>query len=251
MKLSEISRRLDALFAPVKVNDIATNGLQVGGDWEVTRVALAVDARLSVFEEAAKLGCGLLITHHGLYWGTPYPLVGGDYQRVASLVRHQVGLYAQHLPLDMHPTLGNNAQLLARLGLPNEGSFGLWHGNQIGYFGTLPSPRPLQGFVREAQARRGLTGRLLEFGKPMVSVVGVVSGGPGTGDILDAHRHGLDLVITGETNHAVHALAQDWGLSVLFCGHYGTETFGVQALGGWIEQELGLPTVFIPQPTEM
>jgi dinuclear metal center YbgI/SA1388 family protein len=251
MKLSALVRQLDALFAPVKVNDVAINGLQVGGDWEVPRVALVVDARLSVFQEAARQGCGLVIAHHGLFWGNQFPLVGGDYQRLAFLVNHQLALYAQHLPLDMHPTLGNNALLMSGLGLPVEGAFGNWHGNQIGYFGALPSPRPLQEYVEEAKTRLHLSGRLLPFGSPLVTRVGVVSGGPGYGDILDAKHHGIDLVITGETNHAVHALAQDWGMNVLFCGHYATETFGVGGLGGWIEKELGLPTVFLPEPTDM
>lgn len=251
MKLLDVTAWLDSQFVNVKVDDVAHNGLQFGANWDVDKVGLAVDARITTFRKAATEGCGLLIVHHGLLWGHQFPITGAEYRRMSVLLQNHLALYAQHLPLDMHPEYGNNAQILAKLGLTPLGKFGNWHGNQIGYYADLPEQRDIHSILPEMLERLNLTGELLEFGKKQIRRVGVVSGGPGTNDLVDAFQHGVDLVITGEKNHAAHSVAQDWGINVLFCGHYATEVFGVKALGRALEAALGIPCVFIHFPTMM
>jgi putative NIF3 family GTP cyclohydrolase 1 type 2 len=65
------------------------------------------------------------------------------------------------------------------------------------------------------------------------------------------HDKGYSTYLTGEENHWVVNAAQDIGVNILFAGHYATETFGVKALGKLIEEQFGLPTVFIDNPTGM
>lgn len=251
MKLSEVRRWLDDLLLAEPVPDVATNGLQIGGEWDVVRVGLAVDARLETFEAAARDGCGLLVVHHGLYWGGVYPLVGADFRRVELLVKQRLGLYGAHLPLDIHPTLGNNACLMELLSARPEGTFGNWKGVAVGRWGTLPEPLT-PGELASLLASRLDTGTLVaDFGPGQVQRIGVLTGSMSTGDALAAVRLGLDLVVTGEQSHPLHALAQDWGLGIIFAGHYATEALGVRAVGARLEQELGLETRFYPCPTGM
>jgi dinuclear metal center YbgI/SA1388 family protein len=251
MNLSQLSRWMDELLLSDPVPDVALNGLQVGGAWDVTKVGLAVDARQGTFQAAAAAGCGLLLVHHGLYWGGVYPLVGADYRRLEVLVKRELGLYGAHLPLDIHPTLGNNAQLLQLLGIQPEGTFGNWRGVEVGRWGSLPESISPEALVDILEAQLGTTCLQARFGPDQVKRVGVVTGAMGTGDALAAVRAGLDLVITGEQSHPLHALAEDWGLGIIFAGHYATEELGVKAVGRKLQEDLGLETEFFPYPSHM
>src|SRR5579885_1801297 len=95
----------------------ACNGLQVANDGRVTRIGAAVDAGVEPFRKAVAAGVDFLIVHHGMYWDMPRPLTGAVYQRVATLMRGHCALYSNHLPLDAHPEIGNNALLARQLGL--------------------------------------------------------------------------------------------------------------------------------------
>ncbi|MFH1531920.1 MAG: Nif3-like dinuclear metal center hexameric protein [Pseudomonadota bacterium] len=249
MKLSEIVRYLDELLHTEPMKDVALNGLQVGGDWEVGRVGVAVDARLTTFRAAAKAGCGLVVVHHGLFWGGAFPWTGAEYARIAFLTEHRLGLYASHLPLDAHPTLGNNARLLLGLGVTPKEPFGDYHGLAVGWWGELEAPEPRDALMDRVRRVLGGPADLLPFGPPEVRRVAVLSGGGGGPDVLSALRAGADLMLTGEASHQLHALAEDWGVNLAFGGHYATESFGVQAVGRRLEEDLGLETVFLPCPT--
>ena len=249
MKLSRIVAHLDGLLHAEPMNDVALNGLQIGGDREVARVGFAVDARLATFRAAAKAGCGLLIVHHGLFWGGAFPWTGAEYERVAFLVEHGLALYGSHLPLDAHPVLGNNAQLLQALGVAPRERFGDYRGLAVGWWGDLDAPEPRGALMDRIRKVLGGPADLLAFGAPEVRRVAVLSGGGGAPDVLSALRAGADLMLTGEASHQLHALAEDWGANLAFGGHYATEAFGVQAVGRRLAEDLGLETVFLPCPT--
>ena len=51
-------------------------------------------------------------------------IVGIRRARIALLLRHDLNLYAFHLPLDAHPEVGNNVALARRLGFAIAGRFG-------------------------------------------------------------------------------------------------------------------------------
>jgi len=249
MKLAEIVEHLDGLLHSEPMNDAALNGLQVGGEWEVDRVGVAVDARLATFRAAAKAGCGLLVVHHGLFWGGAFPWTGAEYERVAFLTEHSLGLYGSHLPLDAHPDLGNNAQLLRALGVEPGERFGDYRGLAVGWWGDLDESLPRAALMDRIIQVLGGPSDLLPFGPEEVRRVGVLSGGGGGPDVLSALRAGADLMLTGEASHQLHALAEDWGANLAFGGHYATEAFGVRAVARRLEEDLGLETVFLPYPT--
>src|SRR5437868_1139484 len=110
----------------------AFNGLQVANNGRVTKIGAAVDAGLVPFQKAAAAGVDFLIVHHGMYWDMPRPLTGAVYERVAALVRGNCALYSNHLPLDGHPQIGNNALLAKQLGLRPTRPFLVRDGEAIG-----------------------------------------------------------------------------------------------------------------------
>jgi dinuclear metal center YbgI/SA1388 family protein len=249
MRLDEFARYLDdylALRDEVADPPEALNGLQVANAGEVTRIAAAVDVCEATIQMAAEHGADCLLVHHGLFWGGLRPLVGPAYRRVAGLMRHNIALYAAHLPLDRHPDVGNNACLARRLGVAPRGGFGSYRGAPIGVWGELPTSR--DDLARTLATTLGAAPRLLPFGPARVQRVGIVTGAGGS-LIPQAAAAGLDTFITGEGPHWTFFDAEELGLNVFFAGHYATETVGVQALGDHLAAKFGLPWVFLDHPT--
>ena len=111
MELKEITLYLNDYLNVAAFDDDAANGLQVENSGTVKKVGVAVDACLESITKAADAGCGMLIVHHGLFWGRPFLLTGNYYQRMSALIKSDIALYASHLPLDAHPEVGNNIQI--------------------------------------------------------------------------------------------------------------------------------------------
>jgi len=84
----------------------------------------------------------------------------------------------------------------------------------------------------------------------MISSVGVVSGGGATSEILDeAARLGLDLFVTGETDHTAFNPAKEMELNLAFCGHYETEKTSLLTLKELLQEKFDVPAEFVTLPT--
>lgn len=249
--LNDITALLDCTLRISEVRDasVAVNGLQVENNGCVTRVALAVDGSQKTIEDAIACGADLLILHHGIFWCGLRPLTGWWKKKVETCLKGNLAIYSAHLPLDLHPTLGNNAGIARGLGLTDVQPEVEYHGTCIGVSGVF------DGTVDELRQRFAeLTGSevtgVIHDGVAPAGRVAVCSGGGGD-DIYQMQEKGYRTYITGEENHWVVNAAQDMGVNILFGGHYATETFGVKSLGALLEQEFGLPCFFIDNPTGM
>lgn len=247
-KLEQILCFLDETFQPDTFPDysFALNGLQVDGPQEVERIGAAVDASEETILAAVGSGVQLLLVHHGLFWGGLGPISGPRFRKVAALIRGGVGLYSLHLPLDVHPDLGNNAVLLSSLGLEAEGGFGLYKDREIGSWAECRMDRgelvKRVGLAVEGEAH------LIPGGPEEVRKVGVLTGG-GASSLQEAAALGLDTLVTGEAPHHSYHDAMELGLNLVLGGHYGTETFGVKALAGRLAEEFDLSWEFLYFPT--
>src|SRR2546422_6923629 len=179
MELTELVSYLDGYLRVAVVPDAphAVNGLQVANRGTVSRVAVAVDLCEATVRLAAEQGADLLLVHHGLFWGGLQPLTGRAYRRVASLIANDIALYSAHLPLDLHPDVGNNAVLARQLGGSLRGEFGEEYGVRIGRWGEIDVSR--HALERQLSALTGSAPRLLAFGPERVPPVGVVTGAAG------------------------------------------------------------------------
>jgi dinuclear metal center YbgI/SA1388 family protein len=239
---------LDEILSSATTPDYpdAHNGLQLANTGTVTRVAAAVDASVATVEAAASAAADFLLVHHGLLWGGGRPWVGRDYRRLATLIRGDIAVYGAHLPLDAHPDVGNNALLLRALGALPGGRFGAYQDLEIGWWGQADLTRDeLVDRVRTAVGRDVF---VMPFGPSQVQRIGVVTGGGGS-MISEAHAAGLDAFVTGEGSHHTYFDAQELGITVIYAGHYATETFGVKALAELVAKRFGLPWSFIDLPT--
>ena len=260
--LSEIVAYLDEYLRVREVPDErnAVNGLQVENGGVVGSIVAAVDASHATIQGVAAQAAGrdpsaappLLMVHHGLFWDGNVPVTGRRYRRLAVLLEHDIALYAAHIPLDLHPEVGNNVVLAERLGLEIEGWFGDYKGCPLGVWGSAPqrwSTRDaLLGEVNRALGMHGAGGRLIAGGPERVSRIGIITGGAG-GMIAGARDAGLDTYITGEGAHHTYFDAMEWGLNVIYAGHYATETLGVQALASHLADRFDLDWEFHDHPT--
>lgn len=214
MTLEKIASRLDKMLAVNEFDDVSNNGVQIETSADVKTVAVAVDASLNSVKRAAAAGAELLIVHHGLSWGGGIKrLTGGVYQVVKAAIDANLAVYACHLPLDAHPTLGNNAGLAKELGLKNLKPAFSYHGNVIGFVG-----------------RKGR------------ELVGVCSGGAGE-FAEEAKKLGCARFITGEASWGEVIAAENCGMTMECRGHYETEVYGVRAVGAALEKALKLKVV--------
>jgi dinuclear metal center YbgI/SA1388 family protein len=248
MELTALVSYLDGYLQVADVPDApaAVNGLQVANSGTVSRVAAAVDLCEATVRMAAEQGADLLLVHHGLFWGGLQPLTGRAYRRVAGLIAHNIALYSAHLPLDLHPDVGNNAVLARQLGLALRGDFGEASGVRIGRWGEIDVSR--HALERQLAALTGSAPRLMAFGPERVRRVGIVTGAGGS-MIAQAAAAGLDTFITGEGPHHTFFDAEELKLNVFYAGHYATETVGVKALAGHLHDRFHLPWTFLDHPS--
>ena len=248
--LAVVVSYLDRYLRTSEVPDApnALNGLQLANGGTISRVTATVDLCDATVQIAAQQGADLLLVHHGLFWGGLQPLTGRAYRRVAGLIRHNIALYSAHLPLDVHPEVGNNAVLAHRLGVARRGEFGEEYGMRIGVWGEVDIPRAV--LAQRVGEVVGGHPRLMAFGPDRVRRVGIVTGAAGS-MIGQAAAQGLDTYITGEGAHHTFFDAEELGLNVFYAGHYATETFGVKALAERLCTEFDLPWTFLDHPTDL
>jgi len=250
-ELKDVAEYLDSALHIDEVEDYpgAYNGLQVECRSPIERVCVATDACLETIERTAKAGANFLFVHHGLFWSDPLPLTGRVYRRVRALVDADIALYSAHLPLDVHPMFGNNAILGRALDLHIEGRFGTWKDvDGMGVWAVVD--RSLNDFVDRVERVCEAKARVLRGGPPHVRRVAIVTGG-GSSFIQQAHDDGFDTLLTGEGSHHTYHDAMEYGVNVIYAGHYATETFGVKAIGKALNDRFGIEWSFIDHPTGM
>jgi dinuclear metal center YbgI/SA1388 family protein len=229
----------------------AVNGLQLENRAPIRAIAAAVDFSTRAIQGAVKARANLLIVHHGMFWGGVGPFSGPSYRMLRMLMENDIAVYSSHLPLDRHPTLGNNALLAADLRLTTTGSFARFQDTFIGVSGESD----IETASLISQAR--------EFAKPYgeirTSMVtsgrrtrkwGICTGAGASADTLgEASAAGIDTLIVGEGPHWTAIHAEEHDLAIIYAGHYATETLGVRALAQHLAKKYELSWSFISAPT--
>jgi len=222
--------------------DASLNGLQVHAADSVSKIALAVDSALEVFSRAKKYDCDMVIAHHGMYWKGVDPLiVGPTSTRVRFLLDNKMSLYASHLPLDAHATVGNNVEILRALKFKPKKVV-----DKIRW--TCQPQKSLEEIIERVNEKVGKPIHELKFGDEFVTDL-IVSSGASTDALFTAPEGST--ILLGELAHYGYHFAKERRLNVIAAGHYATERFGVIALGRLLEKKFKKSTMFIDVPTEI
>ena len=237
-----LHRHLHELLEADRFKDYGPNGMQVEGKPAIHKVVTGVTASLALIEAAIDARADAIFVHHGLFWrGQDGRVTGWMKQRLAALLAHDINLFAYHLPLDAHATLGNNAQWGERLGLAADGRFA---DQNLGFIGAAPEGLGLQGLAERVES---VTGRkpvvLAGDGRPLRRIAWCSGGAQGYFE--QAIAAGADVYLTGEISEPQAHYARETGVAFMACGHHASERYGAQAVGRHLAGAFGLEHEFL------
>lgn len=237
MKNTELESCINNLLNVSLFKDYSPNGLQVEGKQEIKRIVAGVTASQALIDAAVSLNADAVLVHHGYFWpGESAVLRGIKGNRIKTLMKHDINLFAYHLPLDAHAELGNNAQLGQSLGLTEIAPIKPDDPTCLMFHGYLPKPllsTDLTAHISTALSRPPLVSHHSEA---EVHHLAWCTGGAQS-YLQQAIDFGVDAYISGEVSeHTIHTAREN---NVIFyaAGHHATERYGVKALAGWLQQQ--------------
>jgi len=246
--LTEIVEYTDEYLRLREIGDSenALNGLQIENAGRVTKIGAAVDISTRVLAAAAKQDVELLLVHHGLFWPGLQTVTGAFHRQLKLALGNGIAVYSAHLPLDVHPIVGNNAQLAAALGLRSITRFFAEKGQLIG----LKARASMSTDELVCKLEKSLGGKIkpVPFGPKKTKTIGIITGGAGS-EIYRVAQDKIDTFITGEAPHWAAIAARELGINLILGGHYATETVGVKALAMHLSKKFKTTFEFIDCPT--
>ena len=242
--LSLLSDKLN----PELVQDYCPNGLQVEGKAKIGKVVTGVTASQALIDAAIAAQADAILVHHGYFWkGEAATITGMKKNRLQALLQHDINLFAYHLPLDVHPELGNNAQLGQLLELPAIQPLTGIQPAGIVMQGRYPMANTLAQVAALLEQKLGRTVLSHSAGEQVVQQLAWCTGG-GQGYIDAAAVAGVDLFVTGEVSEQTIHSSRELGIHFIAAGHHATERYGIKALGEWLATETGITVEFIDIP---
>lgn len=243
MQRNELLSELNEFFQVHKIKDYAPNGLQIEGATEIKRVLCAVSASQAAIEAAIAYQADALFVHHGYFWKGEAPeLTGIKYQRIKRLLAHNINLIAYHLPLDLHPQVGNNALFGQALGAKNiyqsTQEALLWHGEI-----TPQSFSELQAHISQVLQRPAQGVGIVQ--EPIRRIAWCT--GAAQDYLALAAQEGAQAFLSGEYAERTFHEANEWQIGYFSCGHHATERFGVQAMAAYFATHYGLESEFFDE----
>ena len=240
---ASLAKYLEQTLDINRFRDYCPNGLQVEGKPEIGTIVTGVTASLALIEAAIEAKADAILVHHGYFWkGEDARVIGTKQRRIKQLLAHDINLFGFHLPLDMHPELGNNAQLAQVLGLTPQGRFG---DDNLGWLGTADaSISTVADLALHVENRLGRAPQVVGDPSQKVSTIGWCTGA--AQNMLGAAiTAGTSVYLSGEISEPTVHLARETGVAFLACGHHATERYGIQALGQHLASVFGLTHYFV------
>jgi dinuclear metal center YbgI/SA1388 family protein len=240
---ASLAKYLEQTLDINRFRDYCPNGLQVEGKSDIGTIVTGVTASLALIEAAIEAKADAILVHHGYFWkGEDARIIGIKQRRLKLLLAHDINLFGFHLPLDMHPELGNNAQLAQVLGFTPQGRFG---DDNLGWLGIADAAISTVGdLALHVERRLGRAPQVIGDLEQKVGTIGWCTGA--AQNMLGAAiAAGTDVYLSGEISEPTVHLAREAGVAYLACGHHATERYGIQALGQHLASAFGLRHHFV------
>ncbi|KGJ89928.1 Nif3-like dinuclear metal center hexameric protein [Colwellia psychrerythraea] len=246
MLTNELEQYLNGLLKPQKIKDFTPNGLQVQGSEQVKKIITGVTASKALIDRAISEKANAIVVHHGYFWkNESYVIRGMKHDRIKALLLNDINLFAYHLPLDIHPTLGNNAQLAKLFNIEDVSPLEL--GNEFSVAMKGEFKHECSGVQLTQKINSTLERECLHIAPPSnkpIKTIAWCSGG-GQGYIELAAEQGIDAFLTGEVSEQTTHIAHEMDIHFFAAGHHATERYGIKALGEHLAKEHGLEVLFI------
>lgn len=240
---------LDNYLNSHQFKDYSPNGLQVEGTSTVRHIVTGVTASQALLEAAVELGADTVLVHHGWFWKNEDQRIRGmKKKRLAFALKHNLNIFAYHLPLDAHPVVGNNSQLAKLLGFTQDidadgNPLGIGPGNLI-QTGYLETPKTLEQVAKDIATQLQREPLVVGNAQQIIRSLAWCTGGA-QGFMADAIDANVDLYISGEASEPTYHYAQETNTAYIGAGHHATERYGVKALGEKIAEQFDLKVSFL------
>ncbi|MGH8353918.1 MAG: Nif3-like dinuclear metal center hexameric protein [Pseudomonas sp.] len=245
--LTTLVEEADRYLNAQRIQDYCPNGLQVEGRPQVRRIVSGVTASQALLDAAVAAEADVVLVHHGYFWKNENPcIVGIKQRRLKTLLNNDISLLAYHLPLDVHPEVGNNVQLARQLDFIVEGPLEPDNPRSVGLVGSLAEPLSPRDFARRVQEVLGRDPLLIEGAGPIRRIAWCT--GAAQGYIDQAIVAGVDAYLSGEVSEPTVHSARENGISFIAAGHHATERYGVRALGDYLARRFAIEHLFIDCP---
>ena len=234
MKLSKFVEVLEDIAPPNYCEDFDKEriGLVIDTGCDVNKAAVSLDPTNFVFEEAARLDCDLLITHHTLIFDSIFKVSKVLSNTLKIALANEISLYVMHTNFDAAPG-GVNDILAELLGLSMVNTCGI---GRVGFVEAMDI-KEFSAFVAKT-----LNTHVQWIGSGDVRRVMVVSGSGFSQKYIDmAVENDADVLVSGELRHSVIRYADAVGLSLIDATHYATENPAMKRLC----ERLPVESVFI------
>ncbi|WJG07870.1 Nif3-like dinuclear metal center hexameric protein [Aliiglaciecola sp. LCG003] len=236
---------LNDLLKPARLKDYGPNGLQVEGKQHINKIITGVTASQQLIDYAISQQADAIFVHHGYFWRGEDPCIRGmKRNRLKALLTHDINLFGYHLPLDIHPQLGNNAQLAKLLDIETTGGLELDNPVSVAMQGIFAQPislAALEAKVTTVLQRKPL---VVDGGEHQIKTVAWCTGG-GQSFIEMAAEQGIDAFITGEASEQTVHTAREMNIHFIAAGHHATERYGAKAIALHLSQQFDLETEFV------
>ncbi len=237
-----LERHLASMLDISRFRDYCPNGMQVEGRPNIQTLVTGVTANRALIEAAIEIDADAILVHHGYFWrNEDARVIGMKQQRLKLLLTHDINLFAYHLPLDMHPELGNNAQLAKILQLEADSRFGE---NDMGWMGTAQGIKTVGELAARIEKQLDRPPLVIGDTSQAIGKIGWCTGAA-QNFLADAVVAGANTYLSGEISEPTVHLARETGVAYISCGHHATERYGVQALGNYLAAEFGIVHRFI------
>ncbi|NOQ81682.1 MAG: Nif3-like dinuclear metal center hexameric protein [Methylophaga sp.] len=236
---------IETLLESNRFHDYCPNGLQVAGQNDIHNIVSGVTASQALLDAALDLGADTVLVHHGYFWRGEDPrIIGIKQRRLKQLLLNDINLIAYHLPLDAHPSLGNNAQLARLFELEVDGRISGTGDPAIALCGCFSQERTVPEFADQIRQVLGREATVIQAHDRPMTTIGWCSGAA-QDYIEQAAELGLDAFMSGEISEQTVHLARELGINYFAAGHHATERYGVKALGEHLAEQFDLQHQFI------
>lgn len=244
-RLSELNAELNSLLRPGQFKDYCPNGLQIEGRSEVKKLVTGVTASQALVDAACDAGADAILVHHGYFWqGEDQRIKGSKRKRIKKLLENDISLFAFHLPLDVHESLGNNAELAKLLGIEIHGDLKKQDNRPLVLTGSLTRELSFENFVGLLTDKLDRAPQAIEGVAAEIKTIAWCTGAA-QNYIELAIEAGVDAYLTGEISEQTFHAAKESGIHFFGAGHHATERYGVQAVGKYLADKFSIEHAFI------
>lgn len=234
-KVAEVAQFLESI-APLHLQEKYDNsGLQVGEmDDVVTGVVICLDCTEEVIDEAVRMGCNLVISHHpAIFYGIKSLTGSNPTERIVrKAIKEDVVLYSIHTNLDNILSKGVNERIAQYLGMEVEGILRPLENNGSngsGLIALFPEPMMEVAFLQLLKER--MNSKVIRhsslLGTPISKVA--ICGGSGSFLLGNARKSGVQALVTADYKY--HGFFDaDRDLLICDIGHYESEQYTVNLL---------------------